>query len=101
MKPYSLFLPFTLLLATQALAQTPPQKPSGDHKPPSFSQMDTNGDGVLSESELQGPMQRDFSKIDADGDGSVTESELDTFMKNHRPPGPPPSENSQQTDNDN
>jgi len=79
----------TLLLSSSVFAES---APSGNHHmgpPPSFSDMDTNGDGVLTSDELKGPMQRDFSQIDADNDGSVTESELDEFMKNHRPPEPP------------
>lgn len=68
------------------------QGPSGDHDmgpPPSFAEMDSNGDGVLTEDELQGPMQRDFSQIDSNGDGEVTESELDSFMRSHKPPQRP------------
>ena len=63
----------------------PPQMPSNGH-PPSFSDFDTNDDGVLTEDEVQGPMRNDFSQIDANGDGQVTEQEMDTFMRNHKPP---------------
>ncbi|WP_231894455.1 EF-hand domain-containing protein [Vibrio tritonius] len=63
----------------------PPQMPSNGH-PPSFSDFDSNGDGVLTEDEVQGPMRNDFSQIDANGDGQVTEQEMDTFMRNHKPP---------------
>lgn len=68
------------------------QEPSGDQDmgpPPSFAEMDNNGDGVLSEDELQGPMQRDFSQMDSNSDGEVTESELDSFMRSHKPPQRP------------
>lgn len=55
-------------------------------EPPSFSEMDQNGDGVLNQDELKGPMQKDFSQIDADSNGELTEQELNTFMENHRLP---------------
>ncbi len=82
------------LSSSFAMAQSdnsgPGGQPPGDRPaPPSFSDMDTNGDGVLTEDELKGPMQKDFSQIDADGDGSITESELNTFMSSHRPPERP------------
>jgi hypothetical protein len=62
----------------------------GDHRhPSSFSEMDKNGDGVLTQDEVEGPMQHDFSQIDTNGDGELTQSELDTFMQNHQPPERP------------
>lgn len=45
-------------------------------QPPSFEQMDTNGDGELSKDELKGPLLDDFDKFDADGSGTLTEDEL-------------------------
>ncbi len=51
--------------------------------------MDSNGDGVLTQDEVQGPMQRDFSDMDTNNDGQLTETEVDTFMKNHQPPQRP------------
>ncbi len=85
---------FSVLCASSVVAQSdnfgPGGQPPGDRpEPPSFSDMDSNSDGVLTEDELRGPMQKDFSQIDADGDGSVTESELDSFMQSHRPPEMP------------
>ncbi|REG82385.1 EF-hand domain-containing protein [Marinomonas pollencensis] len=44
--------------------------------PPSFSQMDTNGDGVLTKDEVKGPLADDFDRFDADHSGSLTEEEL-------------------------
>jgi len=58
-------------------------------KPPSFSDMDQNGDGVLTQDEIKGPMSNDFNQIDTNNDGTVTEQEMDVFMKNHQPPTPP------------
>ncbi|MGO3346154.1 MAG: hypothetical protein ACTIM4_12900 [Marinomonas sp.] len=44
--------------------------------PPTFSQMDANGDGVLTKDEVKGPLADDFDRIDADGSGDITEDEL-------------------------
>ncbi len=78
-----------LLLSTSVFAQSqPPQRPDMG-PPPSFSDMDKNGDGVLTSDELEGPMRNDFSQIDQDGDGTVTEAELEQHMQSHRPPEPP------------
>ncbi|WP_253822036.1 DUF1566 domain-containing protein [Vibrio sp. 99-8-1] len=38
--------------------------------------MDRNGDGKLSKSEVQGPLKNDFNRIDKNGDGYITEDEL-------------------------
>lgn len=45
-------------------------------QPPSFEQMDTNGDGELSKDELKGPLLDDFDQFDKDGSGTLTEEEL-------------------------
>lgn len=45
-------------------------------KPPTFAEMDANGDGLLSQSEVKGPLSQDFSRFDQDGDGFLSESEL-------------------------
>ncbi|MGP8306863.1 hypothetical protein WJM94_11995 [Vibrio sp. YIC-376] len=55
----------------------PAPPPNGDRpEPPSFSDIDTNGDGVLTKGELKGPFLQDFDKLDVDGSGSLTEDEL-------------------------
>lgn len=47
---------------------------------PSFSDlvsnMDSNNDGKLSKSEIQGPLKNDFSKVDSNEDGYITEEEF-------------------------
>lgn len=55
----------------------PAPPPNGDRpEPPSFSDIDTNGDGVLTKDELKGPFLQDFDKLDVDGSGSLSEDEL-------------------------
>lgn len=44
--------------------------------PPSFSQLDENGDGVLSRDEVKGPLADDFDRLDVDHSGSLTKDEL-------------------------
>lgn len=77
------------LLSTSTMAQEQPTGRPDMGPPPSFSDMDSNGDGVLSQDEVQGPMQRDFSSMDTNNDGQLTETEVDTFMKYHKPPQRP------------
>ena len=43
---------------------------------PSFDDLDTNGDGVLSRDEVKGPLADHFDTIDADGDGVITKAEM-------------------------
>jgi len=77
-----------LLFSSAVMAEnSQPQRPMGP--PPSFSDTDTNGDGVLTKDELKGPMLNDFSQIDQNGDGQITEDELNQHMQNHQPPQPP------------
>lgn len=80
------------------LASCASQKdPSNNNKrptgAPSFTQilteMDSNGDGKLSKSEVKGPLSTDFSKIDTDNDGFITKSEFQKAprpQRNSRPP---------------
>ncbi|MFH0226315.1 EF-hand domain-containing protein [Vibrio furnissii] len=90
MKSISLFaLLGCTLLSASAMAQNQPSDRSEMGPPPSFSDIDSNGDGVLTQDEVQGPMQRDFSDMDSNSDEQLTETEVDTFMKNHQPPQRP------------
>lgn len=63
------------------------------HKPPSFDQIDGNGDGGLSLEEFKSaaPKGADsskseelFKKIDSDGDGSISKAESDAFKDKAR-----------------
>jgi hypothetical protein len=54
-----------------------------------LSKMDTNKDGKLSASEVQGLLKNNFSKIDTNKDGFITEAEF----KNSPPPPPPNKQN--------
>lgn len=53
--------------------------PEGE--PPSFDEMDQNGDGELQQDELRGPLVRDFDQLDSDQSGGLSQQEL--------PPPPP------------
>lgn len=46
-----------------------------------MSEMDTNKDGKLSESEVKGPLQNDFSKVDTNSDGFLDQDELKNAPK--------------------
>lgn len=56
--------------------------------PPEFSQllaeMDSNQDGLLSATEVQGRLKKDFTKIDANQDGFITEEEMKNAPKPQR-----------------
>ncbi|MBU2938519.1 DUF1566 domain-containing protein [Lacinutrix sp. C3R15] len=70
------------------------QRPEGGERPSiadMLTEMDSDKDGKLSESEVKGPLKNDFSKIDANTDGFITETELNNAPKpeaneNGRPP---------------
>ena len=53
-----------------------------------ISEMDSNKDGKLSESEAEGPLAHDFMQIDSDKDGFLTVEELNKTEKNQgkKPP---------------
>lgn len=59
--------------------------------PPEFAQllteMDANGDGLLSQSEVKGRIAKDFATIDADGNGFITEEEMKNAPKPKRKGG--------------
>ncbi|MDR9826597.1 hypothetical protein RCJ22_13360 [Vibrio sp. FNV 38] len=59
-----------VLFSSVAAANQPPRQP------PTFEEMDSNGDGLLSIDEVKGPLKEDFDKFDQDGDGFLSESEL-------------------------
>lgn len=42
---------------------------------PDFATLDTNGDGVLTESDITEAREARFAELDTDGDGSVSEAE--------------------------
>ena len=48
-----------------------------------FKALDTDGDGAVSEAEMQAHHVQMFSKLDADGDGFVSEEELKAHKKSH------------------
>ena len=58
----------------------------------SFKDLDTNGDGKLSQSEIsaQKALAADFSKADVNGDGKLSQSEYNAWTSAH-PTSPMPS----------
>jgi HlyD family secretion protein len=46
-----------------------------------FAAADTDKDGKLSESEVQGPFKDDFATIDTDSDGGLTPEEIATYVQ--------------------
>lgn len=49
-----------------------------------ISEMDSDGDGQLSKSEVKGPLANDFATIDTDDDGYLSEQELENAPKPQR-----------------
>ena len=72
------------------------QPPQDGQGPPSGEQliadMDTDGDGKLSEDEVKGPLKNDFDNVDTDGDGYLTEEEIDNAPKPEKPQGGKPDD---------
>ncbi len=60
---------------TASLAQGGPDGQRGGARP-SFEQLDTNGDGMISEQELQSRGQARFAEADSNGDGMLDMDEL-------------------------
>ncbi len=65
-----------------------PQQGGGQHQRPSFSTIDTNGDGIIELNEFSkqelpnGDYETIFAHIDSDSDGLISEDEFE----NHKPP---------------
>ncbi|WP_372757337.1 DUF1566 domain-containing protein [Mariniflexile sp.] len=60
------------------------QRPQSEERPTiaeMLSEMDSNKDGKLAESEVKGPLKKDFSKIDVNHDGYIVEEELNKAPK--------------------
>ena len=53
--------------------EQPRQHPTVDQI---FQQMDANRDKKLGKTEVKGPLQQDFSQLDTDGDGFLSEQEV-------------------------
>lgn len=93
MKPSNLFkltligasLVLTSACATAQSPQGEPPEGAPQGQPPSvenmFSHMDADQDGLLSKSEVKGPLQNDFDKVDANSDGYISLEELKNAPK--------------------
>ena len=69
------------MTATPLLAQ---QGPGGQGH---FKEMDTDGDGQISQEEWVSHQTERFTEIDTDGDGYASEKEMEAH---HKSMGPPP-----------
>ena len=74
------FLILGICFSSNATPQNSQQGP-----PPKASElikkMDTDGDGMLSSSEVKGPIADHFDDIDTNNDGLLTEEEIDNAPK--------------------
>ncbi|MDG3085193.1 hypothetical protein P7F88_03385 [Vibrio hannami] len=74
-------IPLSLVLASFFSVQTMANDQPPQGQPPSFEEMDTNGDGELQADEVRGPLADHFDEFDKDSSGGLSEEEL--------PPPPP------------
>ena len=65
-----------MTILAMGVSALPAQAKGNRPPPPSFEEMDKNGDGELSRDELKGPLLNDFEKFDTDGSGTLSQSEL-------------------------
>lgn len=76
------------VLALTAAATVAMAAPGGDRAgfrgAPEFSELDANGDGVLTQEDLTAAAQARFSDVDADGNGSVTRAEMAAHAESQR-----------------
>ncbi len=49
-----------------------------------FAELDTDGDGLLSKTEVKGPLADQFETIDSDNDGFISKTELENAPKPER-----------------
>lgn len=64
------------LTAATTIAVAAPGDRGGMRGGADFSELDTNGDGVLTSADLAAAAEERFAGLDADGDGQITQSEL-------------------------
>jgi Ca2+-binding EF-hand superfamily protein len=69
-----------LFTASSMANEQPPREP------PSFQELDTNGDNLLTKEELRGPLLDDFDRFEVDGSGSLTKEELPAPPSNQKRP---------------
>ncbi len=74
------------IFAAVVMAATisPVQAKDDRPQPPSFEQLDSNGDGQLSKGEVKGHLLQDFDKFDNDRSGTLTKSEIPEPPKSRR-----------------
>lgn len=78
--------------SSQSTSQSRSQGQQGGERPQDgdmFTQMDADGDGQLSKSEVKGPLVDQFSTIDTDGNGYISKEEMEKAPKPERGQGGP------------
>lgn len=86
MKKHLKLTVLALALTGTALASAANAMPGGkrggpDMEPPSFEELDTNGDGVVTLEELEALGAARFAEMDTDGDGSISADEMLAAMQ--------------------
>lgn len=75
----AIILGSTLIAAPMAYAQG-----GADRSAPTFEQLDADGDGAVTEAEMQAYRAARFAEMDADGNGSLSADELTTAAEQRR-----------------
>jgi len=73
-----------ILLATAALPGAAVAQPSfgpdgGGFLEDRFAELDSNGDGIITDNEVEAKIAADFATADVDGNGSLSEDEAETY----------------------
>lgn len=90
MKPATLLLTALLGLSVGALAQTDDTTTGGaagtmGTQTQTFTELDSNNDGVLDEDELsEANLSGDFNEVDSNGDGEVDRNEYYQYQREQR-----------------
>lgn len=77
MKPTS-FISAIVLSAVAVTGTTALAKGGKDRQPPSFQELDANGDGQITQAEVEAHRTQRFTNADSDGDGQLSLEEMQT-----------------------
>lgn len=73
----------TAALAFFSVSSMAANQPPPGGEPPSFQELDKNGDNLLTKDELRGPLLDGFDHFDVDGDGALSKEELPEPPQRH------------------